>query len=124
MTLADEAATAQLMCDLGLLLRAGDVVTLTGDLGAGKTVAARALIRYLGENDELEVPSPSFTLVQPYELPAMTVIHTDFYRVSDAQELEELGLVPPPKMCLLSPNGPSARRRPFPAIASTSRSRC
>ena len=67
--LANETATAQLMADLALLIGPGDVITLSGDLGAGKTAAARAMIRYLADDDALEVPSPTFTLVQSYDLP-------------------------------------------------------
>jgi tRNA threonylcarbamoyl adenosine modification protein YjeE len=94
--LANETATANLMADLGLLLNAGDVVALSGDLGAGKTVAARALIRYFAADPELEVPSPTFTLVQTYELPAMGVVHADLYRITDPSELDEIGLFPLP----------------------------
>jgi tRNA threonylcarbamoyl adenosine modification protein YjeE len=94
--LANEAATAHLMADLALLLSAGDVITLTGDLGAGKTAAARALIRYLAQDDDLEVPSPTFTLAQTYDLPPFPVLHADLYRVNDPDELEEIGLVPLP----------------------------
>ncbi len=54
------------MADLALLIGAGDVITLSGDLGAGKTAAARALIRYLAADDTLEVPSPTFTLAHSY----------------------------------------------------------
>lgn len=93
--LADEAATAALMADLGLLIGRNDVITLTGDLGAGKTTAARALIRYLADDDALEVPSPTFTLAQGYEL-SIPVLHVDLYRVNDASELDELGLAPFP----------------------------
>ena len=75
--LHNETATAQLMADLALLVGPGDTITLTGDLGAGKTAAARSLIRYLAGDDELEVPSPTFTLVQGYELPAFAVMHAD-----------------------------------------------
>ena len=64
LTLADETATARLMADLALLISPGDVITLSGDLGAGKTAAARAMIRYLAGDDALEVPSPAFTLAQ------------------------------------------------------------
>ena len=67
--LANETATANLMADLAMLIGPGDVVTLSGDLGAGKTFAARALIRYFAGDDDLEVPSPTFTLAQGYELP-------------------------------------------------------
>jgi tRNA threonylcarbamoyl adenosine modification protein YjeE len=95
-TLVDETATTQLMADLALLVGPGDVITLTGDLGAGKTAAARAMIRYLAGDDTLEVPSPTFTLVQGYELPAFPVLHADLYRVEDESELEEIGLSPLP----------------------------
>lgn len=94
--LANEAATAQLMADLALLLSAGDVITLTGDLGAGKTAAARALIRYIAQDDDLEVPSPTFTLAQTYDLSPFPILHADLYRVNDPDELEEIGLVPLP----------------------------
>lgn len=94
--LANETATAQLMADLALLLSAGDVITLTGDLGAGKTSAARALIRYLAQDNDLEVPSPTFTLAQTYDLLPFPVLHADLYRISDPDELEEIGLAPLP----------------------------
>ena len=94
--LADETATAQLMADLALLIGAGDVITLSGDLGAGKTAAARAMIRYLAGDDELEVPSPTFTLAQSYELPSFPLVHADLYRINDPGELEEIGLSPLP----------------------------
>ncbi|MBI3701311.1 MAG: tRNA (adenosine(37)-N6)-threonylcarbamoyltransferase complex ATPase subunit type 1 TsaE [Afipia sp.] len=94
--LANEAATAQLMADLGLLIGPGDVIALAGDLGAGKTAAARALIRFLAGDEGLEVPSPTFTLAQSYDLPPFPLLHTDLYRVDDPNELEELGLVPFP----------------------------
>src|ERR1700755_3113306 len=93
LTLPNETATAQLMADLALLTGPGDVITLSGDLGAGKTAAARAMIRYLAGDDELEVPSPTFTLAQSYELP-FPLIYADLYRINDASELEEIGLSP------------------------------
>ena len=95
--LANEAATAHLMADLALLTGPGDVITLSGDLGAGKTAAARAMIRYLADDEALEVPSPTFTLAQGYDLPSFPVLHADLYRVSDASELEEIGLSPLPE---------------------------
>ena len=98
--LKNETATAQLMADLALLIGPGDVVTLSGDLGAGKSAAARAMIRYLADDEELEVPSPTFTLAQHYELPAFAVLHADLYRVSDESELEEIGLSPLPEASL------------------------
>jgi tRNA threonylcarbamoyl adenosine modification protein YjeE len=95
--LANEAATGQLMADLALLTAPGDVITLSGDLGAGKTAAARAMIRYLADDDAIEVPSPTFTLAQSYDLPSLPLLHADLYRISDASELEEIGLSPLPE---------------------------
>ena len=97
LALANEAATAHLMADLALLIGAGDVITLSGDLGAGKTAAARALIRYLADDPEIEVPSPTFTLAQSYDLATFPLIHADLYRINDANELEEIGLSPLPE---------------------------
>jgi tRNA threonylcarbamoyl adenosine modification protein YjeE len=95
--LASETATAHLMADLALLIGPGDVITLSGDLGAGKTAAARAMIRYLAGDDAVEVPSPTFTLAQTYDLPPFPLIHADLYRVNDPLELEEIGLSPLPE---------------------------
>lgn len=95
--LVDESATAHLMADLALLIGPGDVVTLSGDLGAGKTAAARALIRYLAGDDTIEVPSPTFTLAQHYDLPPYPLLHADLYRISGPGELEEIGLAPLPE---------------------------
>jgi N-acetylmuramate 1-kinase len=95
--LADETATAHLMADLALLISPGDIVTLSGDLGAGKTAAARAMIRYFAGDDMLEVPSPTFTLAQTYELPSFPLVHADLYRINEARELEEIGLSPLPE---------------------------
>src|SRR5215467_12740797 len=99
--LANETATAHLMADLALLIGPGDVITLSGDLGAGKTAAARAMLRYLAGDEALEVPSPTFTLVQNYDLPAFPAAHADLYRVEDASELEEIGLAPLPEGTLM-----------------------
>ena len=85
------------MADLALLIGPGDVITLSGDLGAGKTAAARAMIRYLAGDDALEVPSPTFTLAQTYDLPPFPLVHADLYRVNDPPELEEIGLSPLPE---------------------------
>ncbi|MBW8638228.1 tRNA (adenosine(37)-N6)-threonylcarbamoyltransferase complex ATPase subunit type 1 TsaE [Hoeflea sp. WL0058] len=89
--LENEAATAQLGQDLALAVAVGDCVALAGDLGAGKSTLARALIRAIADDDELEAPSPTFTLVQTYEL-RLPVAHIDLYRISDPQEIDELGL--------------------------------
>ena len=77
---------------LAAVLRQGDVVGLSGPLGAGKTTLARALIRALGE--EGEVPSPSFALIQSYDAPKLgcPLAHVDLYRLDGAHQLTELGL--------------------------------
>lgn len=90
--LANEQATRRLAMDLATILRPGDLITLSGDLGAGKTAFARALIRLLAGDDRLEVPSPTFMLVQSYALPRFPVVHGDLYRLSEPRELVELGL--------------------------------
>ncbi|MDP3689584.1 tRNA (adenosine(37)-N6)-threonylcarbamoyltransferase complex ATPase subunit type 1 TsaE [Bradyrhizobium sp.] len=95
--LPNETATAHLMADLALLIGPGDLITLSGDLGAGKTAAARAMIRYLADDDALEVPSPTFTLAQSYDLAPFPLVHADLYRVNDPAELEEIGLSPLPE---------------------------
>jgi len=89
--LPDEHATRRLMVDVACALDPGDVVTLSGDLGAGKTTFARAMIRYLAGDETVEVPSPTFTLMQSYDLPRFPLIHADFYRLSGSSELAELG---------------------------------
>jgi tRNA threonylcarbamoyladenosine biosynthesis protein TsaE len=73
-------------------LRPGDVVALSGGLGAGKTTLARGIIAALGHLGE--VPSPTFTIVETYDPPAvrLPVVHADFYRLNRPQEAEELGL--------------------------------
>lgn len=88
---ADEAATHRLMADIACAIEPGDLITLSGDLGAGKTTFARALIRHLAGNPTIEVPSPTFTLMQAYELPRFNLIHADLYRLSGPDELAELG---------------------------------
>ncbi|OAP38839.1 tRNA threonylcarbamoyladenosine biosynthesis protein TsaE [Sinorhizobium glycinis] len=88
--LKDEAATIELGEDLALALKIGDCVGLSGDLGAGKSTFARAFLRAMADDEGLEVPSPTFTLVQSYEL-RIPVAHFDLYRLADASELDELG---------------------------------
>src|SRR5215471_9124477 len=101
--LPNEQATRRLARDIALALEPGDLVTLSGDLGAGKTTFARALIRTLADDPAIEVPSPTFTLLQSYELPRFPVVHGDLYRVSRPGDLDELGLddLPPGAVTLL-----------------------
>jgi tRNA threonylcarbamoyl adenosine modification protein YjeE len=89
--LPDETATDRLAMDIAISLRPGDLITLSGDLGAGKTTLARGIIRALASDARLEVPSPTFTLLQLYELPRFPVVHADLYRVKTLAELSELG---------------------------------
>lgn len=90
--LADDDATADLGRRLAALLRPGDLVLLEGDLGAGKTALARTIIRSLVGDQRLDVPSPSFALVQPYEANGLPVLHADLYRLGGPREVDELGL--------------------------------
>src|ERR1700742_4315288 len=91
LTLANERATQRLAVDVASVLKPGDLVTLSGDLGAGKTTFARALIRHLAENPDIPVPSPTFTLMQTYDLQQFPVVHADLYRLEGPGELGELG---------------------------------
>lgn len=90
--LPDEAATQRFGEDFALALQKGDLVTLSGDLGAGKSSLARAIIRAIADDEGLDVPSPTFTLVQSYETLRIPVAHADLYRISHGEELDELGL--------------------------------
>jgi tRNA threonylcarbamoyladenosine biosynthesis protein TsaE len=90
MNLADEKATLTAGRRLAKLLRAGDVVTLSGALSAGKTTLVRGLLAALGHKGE--VPSPSFAIVQPYEDLSPPVWHVDLYRIEVPSDVEELGL--------------------------------
>jgi tRNA threonylcarbamoyladenosine biosynthesis protein TsaE len=91
MTLPDEHATERLGATLAERLRVGDVVGLKGDLGAGKTTLARAIIRAAAGDRELIVPSPTFTLVEIYETPRGAFWHFDLYRLETAEQVYELG---------------------------------
>ena len=88
--LADEAATEALGAHIAAGLKPGDAVALSGDLGAGKTTLARAVLQALGVAED--VPSPTFTLVQHYETPQLSIDHFDLYRLVQESEIEQLGL--------------------------------
>jgi len=92
MLLADAAASEEFGARLAAVARAGDVITLSGPLGAGKTSIARGLLAALGL--EGEAPSPTFAIVQPYEPPEtrLPVMHVDLYRIEHVEEIDELGL--------------------------------
>jgi tRNA threonylcarbamoyladenosine biosynthesis protein TsaE len=86
------AATQAFGASIANALRAGDVVALSGGLGAGKTTLARAIIAALGHSGE--VPSPSFAIIETYDPPAvrLPLVHADFYRLERPAEVAELGL--------------------------------
>jgi N-acetylmuramate 1-kinase len=88
----DEAGVARLAELIALKIRPGDAIALSGDLGAGKTTLARALVAALLGDPSAEVPSPTFSLRQEYATPRLTVTHFDFYRLGSAEEASELGL--------------------------------
>lgn len=90
--LEDEAATSRIARQLAAALpasRTGWLILLRGELGAGKSTLARAMLRSLGHDGP--VPSPTYTLVEPYDLNGELIYHVDLYRVADAEELEFLG---------------------------------
>lgn len=87
-----EGDVARLAQEIAFFAQLGDVIALKGDLGAGKTTFSRALLRAVSGDSSLEVPSPTFTLVQNYETPRFEVAHFDLYRLVDPAELDELGL--------------------------------
>ena len=91
LTLASPDATCAFAQALGPRLSAGDVLLLSGGVGAGKTHFARCLIHALLPTPE-DVPSPTFTLVQTYPLSSGEIWHADLYRLADPAEVEELGL--------------------------------
>ncbi|EJF85430.1 bifunctional alanine racemase/tRNA (adenosine(37)-N6)-threonylcarbamoyltransferase complex ATPase subunit type 1 TsaE [Bartonella rattimassiliensis] len=90
--LENEEATKLFARNLALSLKPGDLVTLQGDLGTGKSTIARTIIQTLADDNTIDVPSPTFTLVQSYQLPQFEIIHADLYRLSIAEEIDELGL--------------------------------
>ena len=89
-TVSEPALTA-LAARLAGVLVAGDCVSLRGDLGAGKTTFARALIRAYSMDPTLDVPSPTFALRQDYASARGAIVHFDLYRIADPRELDEIG---------------------------------
>ncbi len=86
-----EQETADFASDFAQNLKSGDVVFLHGDLGMGKSVFARSVVRNLCGDDDLAVPSPTFTLVQHYDGCDFSVSHFDLYRLTDPEEIYEIG---------------------------------
>ena len=90
LTLPDLNAVAALGRRIAAKLQPGDVVALSGDLGAGKTTLSRAILAAAGHAGE--VPSPTFTIIETYARTDPPIVHADFYRLDDPSELEEIGL--------------------------------
>ena len=89
--LPDLAATERLAARVADLGRPGDAILLSGPLGTGKSAFARAFLRHAAADPALEVPSPTFTLVQAYDLPAFRAHHFDLWRLDGPAALQELG---------------------------------
>jgi len=93
--LQDEHATDRLGAELAAILRSGDTILMDGEIGAGKSHLARATIQTMFHTANLapvEVPSPTYTIVQTYDLPGAQIWHADLYRLGDGSETRELGL--------------------------------
>lgn len=90
-TVSSEQETAKVAAAIASNLKKGDVVALQGSLGVGKTTFVRALMKHLVHKD-IDVPSPTFTLLQTYDTPNFTVYHFDFYRLKTPEEAYELGI--------------------------------
>ena len=108
---------------LALLLKPGDVVALSGELGAGKTTLARDVIRAVLDDDALEIPSPTFSLVQGYPDGRLPLVHIDCYRMETADELQEIGLDDALKDGAALIEWPERVAERFPPTVSKSKSR-
>jgi N-acetylmuramate 1-kinase len=89
--LESECETRRLARDLSMIAKAGDLIALNGDLGAGKSAFARHFIRAVAGSGDMDVPSPTFSLMQIYETPRFTIVHADLYRIKSPDELVEIG---------------------------------
>ena len=99
----NESETVAIATQFAVALKPGDVVAISGELGAGKSVFCRAVMRALGVTDEA-LPSPTFAMIQEYDAVDCRVAHMDWYRLEDASEIEMLGVrdfFQPPWVCLI-----------------------
>jgi len=98
-----EAETVAIATQFAVALKPGDVVAISGELGAGKSVFCRALMRALGVTDKA-LPSPTFAIIQEYDAAGCRVAHMDWYRLADTSEIDMLGVrdfFQPPWICLI-----------------------
>jgi len=98
-----ESETAAIAAQFAASLQAGDAVAVSGELGAGKSLFCRAVMRALGVVDEA-LPSPTFAIIQEYDAARCRVAHMDWYRLEEAAEIEMLGVrdfFQPPWICLI-----------------------
>ena len=123
MKLPDEDATAALGRLIAEELGPGDCLALSGGLGAGKTTLARAIIRNLAGDPGLDVPSPTFTLMQGYDSPAGPLVHADLYRIGGPDELHEIGWDEWLGRSVLLVEWPERAGSALPAVAASGRSR-
>ncbi len=99
----NELETVEIAARFAAALKSGDVVAISGELGAGKSIFCRAVMRALGVTDEA-LPSPSFAIIQEYDAGDCRVAHMDWYRLEDAAEIDMLGVrdfFQPPWICLI-----------------------